>query len=172
MPQATVVEAAEIESAKSREEQARSVVGKGMLLSMGGGLIPMPVLDLAGIGSAQTYMLCRLSDLYAIPYTKHTVRNVIATLMSSVGLPYLATGAVASLLKSIPGLGTIGGALSLPIVAGASAYALGKVFIKHFECGGTLLDFDPKSTRRYFAEQFAEGKTVAAELKQKERDKQ
>jgi len=39
------------------------------------------------------------------------------------------------------------------------------VFVQHFESGGTLLDFDPKKMREYFASKLAEGKEVAAKLK-------
>ena len=40
--------------------------------------------------------------------------------------------------------------LDHPIVAGAATYALGNVFVKHFESGGTLLDFKPEPVRDFF----------------------
>jgi uncharacterized protein (DUF697 family) len=68
------------------------------------------------------------------------------------------TGAVSSVIKVIPLVGSLAGLVSLPLVASSATYALGKVFIKHFESGGTLLNFDPESTKKYFQEQFAEAK--------------
>ncbi|MDE2463441.1 MAG: GTPase, partial [Alphaproteobacteria bacterium] len=45
-------------------------------------------------------------------------------------------------------------AVTLPSLAAASTYALGKVFIQHFESGGTFLDMDPDKVSAYFKEQY------------------
>ena len=74
-------------------------------------------------------------------------------------------GVAASAVKLIPLVGSLSGMLALPIVAGASTYALGKVFVVHFETGGTLLDFDPEKTREYFAAKYKEGQKVSADMK-------
>jgi hypothetical protein len=42
---------------------------------------------------------------------------------------------------------------------------LGKVFIQHFESGGTFLTFDPKTARAQFAKFQEEGRKVASEAK-------
>lgn len=50
---------------------------------------------------------------------------------------------------------------AMSAISGAITYAIGQVFIQHFESGGTFLDFDPKKVKEYFMEQFEEGnKTV------------
>ena len=46
-------------------------------------------------------------------------------------------------------------------VGGATTYAVGKVFIEHFESGGTFLDFDPEKMRDHFQELYEEGKQLA-----------
>ena len=53
--------------------------------------------------------------------------------------------------------------VTVPIFAGASTYAVGKVFHQHFASGGTFLDFDAEKTRGYFSQLFEQGKKVAAE---------
>jgi predicted transcriptional regulator len=53
-------------------------------------------------------------------------------------------------------------------LSGASTYALGEVFKKHFETGGTFLDFDPERLRKYYNEKFEKGKEVADELRKKQ----
>ncbi len=65
----------------------------------------------------------------------------------------------------IPFVGSTLGALSMPVMAGASTYAIGKVFIQHFESGGTFLTFDPKAVKDYYAEQLKEGSVVAKQVK-------
>ena len=51
----------------------------------------------------------------------------------------------------------------MPVFAGASTYAIGKVFIQHFESGGTFLDFEPAKVRAYFSQQFDKGRDLASE---------
>jgi hypothetical protein len=50
----------------------------------------------------------------------------------------------------------------MPAVAAASTWATGKVFIRHFESGGTFLDFDPAKARAYYAEEYEAGKPAKA----------
>ena len=50
---------------------------------------------------------------------------------------------------------------AMPTLNAAISYAVGKVFIQHFESGGTFLDFDPKKVRAYFEDQFREGRLKA-----------
>ena len=61
--------------------------------------------------------------------------------------------ASASVVKAIPLLGTLVGGVSWLALAGASTYAVGKVFIQHFESGGTLLTLDPEKVMDYYREQ-------------------
>jgi uncharacterized protein (DUF697 family) len=77
----------------------------------------------------------------------------------------LATGTIASFLKIVPGLGCVAGAVALPVVAGASTYALGRVFVQHYESGGSLIDLDREKAKAYFAKAYEEGKKVAVKLK-------
>ena len=74
-------------------------------------------------------------------------------------------GVLSSLIKCIPLIGQTTGAVTMPVVSGASTYAVFKVFVQHFEAGGTFLDLDPSKVKAYFAEQFKKGKKVATELK-------
>jgi hypothetical protein len=54
-------------------------------------------------------------------------------------------------------LGLIWSTISYPVAAGASTYAVGKVFMLHFESGGTLLDFDPAKMKNYYRETYRKG---------------
>ena len=79
----------------------------------------------------------------------------------------LACGAVGSLVKAIPVVGALAGAPAMVAVSGASAWARGNVFIRHFESGGTLLDFDAEKAKEYYKAQFEEGQRVAAQEEEK-----
>jgi uncharacterized protein (DUF697 family) len=65
-----------------------------------------------------------------------------------------ATGLLATGVKFLPVIGTTVGLLTMPGLSVAATYAVGKVFIAHFEAGGTLLDFDPEKVREHFRAEF------------------
>jgi uncharacterized protein (DUF697 family) len=88
-------------------------------------------------------------------------KNALAALIGG-SFPTSVAPLVISLTKMIPLVGSTIGAVSLPLVSGASTYAVGKVFIQHFESGGTFLTFDPETVRAYYAEKLKEGKTIAS----------
>ena len=72
-----------------------------------------------------------------------------------------------SLLKVVPVLGHAGAFVATPIVAGAATHALGKIFIQHFEAGGTILDFEPEKVRAYFRQELEKAKTTVRDLARK-----
>ena len=142
-----------------REASASAIVRSYMGWSTGAGLLPIPLLDLALIVGVQVKMLYDMSKLYGVPFRANMVRPLIVTLVSGGGSVALAQP-VASLVKAIPGIGTVGGALTLPALAASSCYATGRVFIQHFESGGTFLDFDAAKMRAYYEQQFNAAKAV------------
>jgi uncharacterized protein (DUF697 family) len=140
-----------------RELRANDVVKQHVWLAAGAGLIPLPIVDLVAISGIQLRMLKHLADDYDISFSDNLGKSVTGALLGGV-LPTATAEASRSLIKTIPFVGGYLGAVSQPIVAGATTFAVGKVFIQHFESGGTLLDFDASKTKAYFAEQYEKGK--------------
>lgn len=151
---------------EQKETEALKIVRTYMYWSMGAGLIPMPWLDVGVLAGVQLRMLHRLSEHYEVKFSENLVKSIIAALMGTITADSLRRGAFTSLIKSIPLIGFIG-MVSMPIYAGATTYAIGKVFIQHFESGGTFLDFDAKKVKDHFAKLFEEGKLKASEAKAK-----
>jgi uncharacterized protein (DUF697 family) len=118
-------------------------------MSAATGLIPLPLVDIAGLMTLQLLMLKKLCKLYNIPFDSQRSKSAIAILVSGVNSGYIA----ASSSKWIPFIGGFSMA-AMPVVNGALSYAVGRVFIKHFASGGTFLDFDPVKARDYFEVQF------------------
>jgi hypothetical protein len=50
------------------------------------------------------------------------------------------------------------------LFCGASTYALGRIFIQHFNSGGTFLTFDAEKVQEHFRQLYAEGTKLAAEM--------
>ena len=147
-----------------RSSQATNIVKKHVIVTMGAAMVPIPLFDLVALSGVQLKMLYSLTKLYEIPFSKNVGKSSIASLLGGV-MPTSAAMTLASLAKAVPGLGTATGIISVSILGGATTYAIGSVFMQHFESGGTLLDFDPKKMREYFSTKMQEGKDLAANLK-------
>jgi uncharacterized protein (DUF697 family) len=154
-----------------KETQAQKVIRNYMLWSLGAGLVPVPVLDLAAVSGVQLKMLAEISKVYGVPFEESRGKAVIGSLIGFV-LPHtLSAGAIGSLLKLIPGFGALVGSPTVALFAAAYAWALGRVFIQHFESGGTFLSFRPDDVREYFRAQFEEGQKAAAAMQAEEQAK-
>jgi len=161
------VEVEEIEvSEKERLEEANNFIRRRMFWAAGAGLIPIPLFDLMALTGLQIDMIRVLADDYGVPYKREAVKGIVSALVGSV-VPVGLAAPVGSFLKAIPIVGTSLGVLSMSILGGASTYAVGKVFISHFEAGGTLLDFDVEAMNSYFMEKFTEGKQIVKDMKAK-----
>jgi uncharacterized protein (DUF697 family) len=136
-----------------REAQARETVKKYTYWSMGAGLIPIPVVDLAAVAGIQLKMIAALAKQYSLPFSHDTGKALLGSVVGGAGAAAAGPTAV-SMAKGLPLIGQAAGAAAMPAVAGASTYAVGKVFIQHFESGGTFLDFDPAKVREHYAREF------------------
>ena len=143
-----------------RTEEANSIIKNHMMWSMGAGLIPVPIADVFAVSAIQLDMVRQLCNLYEVNYKDTEGKAVISSLTGSV---LARVGARA--IKFIPGVGSVIGGVTLAILSGASTYALGEVFKKHFETGGTFLDFDPARLKKVYDEMFEKGKTYAKKIK-------
>jgi len=144
-------------------EQSNIITRRFVWWSAGGGLLPLPLLDLTAIYAAQVTMITQLSKVYGITFSEHKFKNVLLPLFGSLGVMPVATGLLSSAVKVIPGVGHLVSGLSLPAMAGAITYATGKIFTAHFEAGGTLLDFNPETMKDHYKKLFQEGKAEAKE---------
>jgi len=146
-----------IEERIERASHAHNTVNKYATGSMAVGLIPIPLLDLAALTSVQLQMLHSLAMQYDVEFSKDIVKPLIGSLLGGA-LPVTAAAPIASLIKVVPVVGQVSGMISMAALGGAGTYAVGKVFIEHFESGGTFLSFDPDKVRDKFQALFEKGK--------------
>lgn len=143
----------------SLASQGERIVKNHMLASLAVGLVPIPFADLAALTGIQIKMLRDLAKLYRVEFHEERSRSVISSLIGG-GVPVSLAFNFGSFAKFIsPAHGLIVGAFGTSLFGGASTYAMGKVFIQHFESGRTLLEFDPAKVRDYYAEQLKNGQT-------------
>jgi uncharacterized protein (DUF697 family) len=147
-----------------RMAQAEMVVKDHMLIALGVGIVPLPLVDLVAAFGSQIWMVQRLCGIYGVKFSQNLARSIIMSLVGTLSLASMAIGIGFSLGKMIPGAGTVAGMLSLPIMSAALSYSIGKIFIGHFELGGTLVDFDPRANGAYFRDLYRRGKACAMDL--------
>ena len=132
-----------------RRQHAQRIVRKHLLAGAAMSAIPIPLLDVAALTSTQLHLLDKLSQHYAVGFDKKLAKAKLFSLLSST-LPTTTIIGLSSLTKLIPGIGTLSGGASLSALSGAVIYATGNIFIRHFEAGGTLENFDTKQQTNAF----------------------
>lgn len=144
-----------------RRSAADALVRRMSWWSAGAGVIPVPLLDFAAIAGVQLKMVRDLAGLYGVPFEEVRTKAIISSLVGGL-FPFNAAMGIGGLAglwyKAIPGVGPFLSMVTMPMAAGAANYALGRLFIEHFESGGTLLDFDTEKMRSRFV---AEAKAAA-----------
>jgi uncharacterized protein (DUF697 family) len=148
----------ELETADSYE-QISKLIRHHIYGAMAVGLVPIPMVDFLGVTGIQLNMVRKMAAYYDIPFSKEMTKNLIISLIGGA-IPASAAFPVASSVKFIPIIGQSLGAVSMPVIAGASTYAVGKVFYRHFASGGTFLTFNPEKARTYYEEMFQQGKKI------------
>ncbi|MEI6408246.1 MAG: DUF697 domain-containing protein [Bacteroidota bacterium] len=144
---------------EEKQQKATDIIRNHVGFSMGAALIPLPGADLLAVSAVQLNMLRHLAKLYNVGFMDALGKNIISAVVGS-SLARLG----ASLVKAIPGVGTVIGELSMPALSGASTYALGRAVATHFHKGGTLEDIDLSSARKMYEKEIKEGKQVVEEV--------
>jgi uncharacterized protein (DUF697 family) len=140
------------ENKADRDVLASKLVDRFSLWSGVAGLLPLPIIDVFAVGGLQLQMLNRLSQIYGVPFSENRGKALIASLAGS-WIPATSGIGAASAFKFVPILGPIVSGLVMPVLSAGATYAIGKAFIKHFESGGTLLDFNPPDYREFVKSQ-------------------
>jgi uncharacterized protein (DUF697 family) len=150
-----------VEQRVTRITQAHRLVKKHALAAMAVGLVPLPAINMAAVIALQINLLYRLARLYKITFSHQVVKSLVTPLLSGLFI-YIESKPLANLVKVIPIIGRASNIITMSLLSGAMTYAVGKVFIQHFESGGTFLDVDPEKMKRHFRQVYEEGKQFTA----------
>lgn len=150
---------------EARSLQADAVIHRNVLWALGAGVVPIPIADVLAVSAVQVKLIKELSELYGLGFREDLAKKLVGSLLAGIG--GVGVGAVLgmSLAKVVPVVGQALGVVSVPIASGAFTHAVGRVFVMHFESGGTLLDFDPKGMREHFRREFEEAKEKVTDLR-------
>lgn len=146
-------------------EKADAIVRSHVLWSIGSGIIPVPLGDLVALTALQVGMIEQLAKLYDVDYGESSGKNFVRAL---TGTAFARIGA--SLIKFIPGIGTMAGAVAMSISGGASTYALGQVIISQFENHIPLHEVDLNAAKASYDANYKRGEQVAKDMRRKQHD--
>lgn len=142
-----------------REDIAERLIQDHVLYATAGGVIPIPLLDLAAVTAVQIDLVRALARTYDVPFDAATGKGVV---VSVTGASAARLGA--SVLKAFPGVGTLAGAAAEAALAGASTYAVGHLFRRHFKGQGTLATLDPEAVRPTYRKLLEHGKEAVQSI--------
>jgi uncharacterized protein (DUF697 family)/predicted GTPase len=137
-----------------RKRKATAIIGASVALATGVGATPIPVADAALLIPIQTAMIASLAALYGVG--KGAIRHAVLPFLARIVGVYTSS----SLLKLLPGLGSVVNAA----VAGTITGALGRYTQMQFEAmaiariNGTpipVLSFDLRTFKQFFQDRAA-----------------
>jgi uncharacterized protein (DUF697 family) len=139
--------AAAVAPTSRRHADAIAIVERHANMSVLGGAIPIPLLNVAGVTAIILRMVKSLCRLYGVPYEGGRARALVVGLAGGA-VPTTASAVTAStLVLFVPGANMIGLAVS-SVTASVCTRAIGRRFVEHFEKGASLLDFPVVERRK------------------------
>lgn len=134
-------------AASPKAAEASKIIRNHAIAAVASGILPIPLVGIGIMGGVTLRMIRQLARVYEVEFSEQRAESIIGSILG-IGV----AGTAISLLAGVPILRVVG-ALTLP---SASTYALGKVFVEHFESGGTFLTFDPERGKQAYQKQLAE----------------
>jgi uncharacterized protein (DUF697 family) len=153
---------------ESKKEVSREALDKlirhHMIAAFGAGMVPLPMVDFMAISGVQFNLVRKLAMAYDVPFSRNAVKSIVSSLAGGA-VPTVVGPAIKSLARTVPLVGFPLSAVSISVTAAAMTYAVGNVFIRHFDSNGTLLNFEIDAVREYFGEMYQKGESLASSLK-------
>ena len=97
-----------------RDANALKAVETYSMYSAAAGLIPVPLIDMAAVTALQIKMLAEVARAYDQKFEADRARPIIASLIGGLASTSLGYGIGNHLLKSVPLIGPVLGAFSMP----------------------------------------------------------
>jgi uncharacterized protein (DUF697 family) len=120
-----------------RRRRAERIVQRNATIAGFGGIIPLPLINIAAISVIILRMVRTLARLYGVPFEHNQVRSIVISLLAGTMPTGMAAATTSTLMYLVPGSNLIGLAVS-SITAVECTRCIGRIFINHFENGGTL----------------------------------
>jgi uncharacterized protein (DUF697 family) len=144
-------------------DEVSKIISSSVKWSAVGAIVPIPLVDMLAIAAVQVQMIRRLANVYGHDADEKTLHALITALLGTITPVYLNTAVIGSTaLKFVPAVGVTTGSLfgtaTMAGLASASTYAIGKIFVRHFEKGGTIRNFSVDDVKSDLKSEFSNAK--------------
>lgn len=136
------------------------IIKTHVIYAMTAGAIPVPVADFVAVSAIQYDLIQKVAEFYKVDYDSNKGKT-LATSIAGATVSRMGS----SLIKALPGVGTVLGIASQVILSGATTYALGRLFGSHFANNGTLDSLNTDAVKAQYRELVEKGKQYAKDLK-------
>jgi uncharacterized protein (DUF697 family) len=135
----------------NRESGAMKIVRRYMLFSFGAAMIPAAPLDTVVLAGVHVVLIKKICEHYGVEFSDHAARNILIAILGSLIPGSIGSVVGKKMFRMLPLAMHAAGFVAMAGFSAAVSYGIGKIFIRHFESGGTLLDFNLDKLHRLFA---------------------
>lgn len=143
----------------NRLDRGQEIINKWSKVSLLTIVLPNTVLEYIVISGIQLKMLRDMSQLYGIPFKADAFKVILGSILGG-SVAYFLSDFYSGLVKSVPFVGKPIAFLSEPAIAYVTTYAVGFVFLEHFESQGSFDNIDlgqmKASIKKKIAEKYQE----------------
>ena len=127
--------------------ELNKIVRKHVWFAMAVGLIPIPLFNFVSVTAVQISMLSDIASKFGVTSSSEKIKTLLTSLVGGA-IPLATSGYMARVIRAIPIVNHTVGFVTMPMVSGASTYAVGKIFILHFSKGGTFSTFKEEDAKK------------------------
>lgn len=148
-------------SLSEKKNRAHAAVATAAAAAVATGASPIPFSDAALLIPTQVTMIASITAIFGIEINKGILTALVSSTLGSAGATVLGKTAVSNILKLIPGVGTVAGAVISGSTAGVITTALGEAYIllmeKMFLGEISAQDLEGERGRQIISEAFKQG---------------
>jgi uncharacterized protein (DUF697 family) len=144
---------------KDKHAEVALVISTAVKWSAAAAIVPVPVVDLLALTAVQVRMVRDIAKIYGVDWESETLKGVISALLGTLSSAANSGSLLGSAIKVVPVGGTIMGSVGLAAFSSAATFAIGKIFVKHFEKGGTVSSFSAEAVEADLKKEFASAKS-------------
>lgn len=150
-------------------EKVEKALRDSVYASMGIGILPLPLVNVAAVTANNLNLVRKLAGLYGVEFKESIAKKIIIA-VTGAGAGVLATPLVEMAVIGIPLVGLPLAVGTMPMLNGMTTYALGRMFVTHFERGGSFIGANADTMKEDFTEAYKNsrqwlGNTISGEKK-------
>lgn len=131
------------------QEEVDKIIRQNVYGAMGLGLVPVHWFQFAAVLPVQLNLARQLSKLYGVPFKEGLAKNIITSVIGA-GASTLVSPFVKVAVAGIPLMGLPLAVSAQPLMNMASTYAVGHMFVNHFERGGNFVKANVDEMKKDF----------------------